>query len=364
MKIAIEARVLQGPGSGIRRYVAELCKALPEANATHHYAIETDGPMTSWLLPWWLEYTVPNRLKRHQPAVVHFTKADVPRRKIAPTVVTVYDVIPLLLPASQRLLQRRYWPKALARAATYSDAIITISEQSKRDIVQHLRVPAEKVIVTPLAIEATDFAPANEAAVRAVGEHFQLTRPYILFVGTLEPKKNVPALIRCFAQVAREREYDLVIVGRQEHDVPNIKREIARLALEGRVHLLDYVADEHLPGLYSGADLFVYPSIYEGWGFPVQEAMACGTPVIVSNGGSLPEVVGAAGVVVPFRVATIPERLHDPVFEEELTRTMVELLGDVTKRNQLRDAGLQYVGQRSWRAVAAETIAVYERVAQ
>lgn len=371
MRIAIEARALASPFSGVATYVSYLLHSLASLEAEDEYHVIVDRPTDAlregyrthviprqpWGgLVWWLNVRVPRRLAAIGPEVVHFTKADVPfatRRARFKTVVTVYDIIPLLLPASQSSLQRWYWPSALKRAVTLSHHVITISEASKRDMIDRWHVPSEIISVTPLAVDASRFQPT---AVRLYNF------PYILFVGRRDVRKNVPALIRAFAQIAPEVPHQLVIAGRPVVPRDGAEAEASRLSLGERIVWRTSISAQELPALLSGADLFVWPSVYEGWGFPPQEAMACGTPVIVSDGGALPEVVGEAGVVVPFVERGLTERLHDAVFEQRLAAAMLEVLRDPAKRQRLCDLGLARGLTRTWHDVALATRRVYELV--
>lgn len=358
MRVVIEARALAKNGGGTRTYVEQLTKHLLHTAGPDTISLVGTKQQATWLLPWWLNHTLPREITGLQPDVVHFTKAAVPRRKRGPTVVTIYDLIPFLFPQSQRLGGAYYWRKQLERAALLSDHIITISEASKRDIVHHLQVSPEKITVTPLAV---DVISQGRSSVSASGK-LSAQKPYILYVGTIEPRKNVPALIRSFAQIAANVPHQLVLVGKSFKDNGVVDREITRLGLLDRVERLGFVSPKELTKLYAGANLFVLPSIYEGWGFPAQEAMAHGVPVIVSDGGSLPEVAGEAGIVVPFSSDQVAIRLHDEAFEIRLAQAMGTILLDEDKRQILGAAGKSQATKRTWTDVARETIEVYHRV--
>jgi glycosyltransferase involved in cell wall biosynthesis len=307
------------------------------------------------LVPLWLNTTVPRWLNEVRPDVVHFTKVAVPRRKQYPTVANIHDVIPLLFPESQKLLPRISWPATLRHTARSADHILTISEASKRDIVEYLQVAPEKVTATPLAINhSLNFAVTRTAA----------TTPYIFFVGTIEPRKNVPALVRAFAKIAAAVPHRLLIAGRPYKGIEEVRAAIAQSGVPQRIEVRSFVPKEELNALYANADLFVWPSLYEGWGFPPQEAMASGTPVIVSNGGSLPEVVGDAGEVVSFTVDTVAARTHDEAFEAALAERMLAVLTDPGKQSRMREAGIKQAQKNSWAEVARATLAVYEKVTQ
>ena len=370
MKIAIEARGLAGR-AGIRTYVRQLLHHLMQqrsGNAIEVWHAKKDTisqfpdvtsinvPLAHELLvPWWLNHSIPQTIRSRKPDLIHFTKADVPRRKRIPTVVTIYDVIPLQLPSSQTFIRREYWPMALARAVEESDHIITISQASKRSIVTHLGADPARITVTPLAVDTDHFKPTP----RRLRE---LTHPYILFVGQRDPKKNLKALIHAFSHIAPHIPHTLVLAGKSAHNNVDVVALARRYRVQDRVHVMTDVAYADLPALYSGADLFVFPSIIEGWGFPPHEAMACGTPVVVSNADPLPEVVGDASSVVTFSTDEIPERLLDTTFVERLASEMGSILGNPAQQQEMSQRGIVQAAKNTWQAVAAQTLDVYRKV--
>lgn len=355
MRIALEARALTQPASGSATYARHLVAALRRVAPESDVRLLQKGPGSDVSLPIWINTVVPHWLHAQRPDVVHFTKAALPFVQHYPTVVTIYDVIPILFPQSQTAFARLVWPGTLRHAAQQADHIITISEASKKDIVKHLSVMGEKVTVTPLAVNS-EFEIKN---IRLTGP---TSKTYILFLGTIEPRKNVPALVRAFARIASDIPHTLVIAGRQYKGIEDVRTAIRTTGLIDRVTVRDTVPARELPALYANADLFVWPSIYEGWGFPPQEAMAAGTPVIVSDGGSLPEVVGDAGEVVPFTVNSISARPHDTAFEAALAERIRSVLVNPAKQTAMRTAGLMHVQKHSWDEVARTTLDVYRRV--
>ncbi len=168
---------------------------------------------------------------------------------------------------------------------------------------------------------------------------------------------------RAFAAIAGKIPHKLVIVGKKAHKQDDSLQTALQFHVQDRVDFREDVSYEALPALYAGADMFVWPSVYEGWGFPPQEAMACGTPVIVSDGGPLPEVVGDAGIIVPFSTANLHERMNDEAFIERLSAEMLSLLSDEAKQKELSQRGLERVKRFSWKDVARKTHEVYERLA-
>lgn len=369
MNVLIEARSLAAKSGGIKTYTHELIKNLllrhseenievvygsQKAVGTFPSTHESVVPLHSeLLLSYWLSSKMVRHIQQVKPSVVHYTKAAMPSRKVAPTVVTLYDIIPILLPETQSFLRRMYWPAVLEHAATHADHIMTISQQSKRDIMKYYNTPEEKITVTPLAVDTGHFSPRGEKS----------SKPYILFVGTRDARKNVPTLIRAFSAIAHTIPHRLVIAGRTADKEDASKQVAAMSGVADRIEFREYVPYEELPALYSGADLFVWPSVYEGWGFPPQEAMACGTPVIVSNGGSLSEVVGDAGIVIPFYEEDLHARMEDTEFTQALSEQMLEVLQNTSVQQRLREQGLIQAKKFSWQDLAASTWDVYTKLA-
>lgn len=375
MKVLIEARALSGT-TGVKTYTQHLLTHLLAAGK-HDYTVVYDSPQhvgnypgahelvlplrSPFLLPWWLRQ-FPRLIAREHPDVVHFTKADMPRGVEVPGVVTIYDVIPLLFPEGQKLTQRYYWPKALRAAAMRSQHIVTISKASKRDIITYLQVPGDKITVTPLAADTTHFSPASPAAVATMRAKYQLAEQYLLFVGTQEPRKNIPALLRAFARVAGKIPHQLVIAGKKTGKHQGVEAALRSSPVAERIRTIPYVDYQDLPALYTGAELFIWPSIYEGWGLPPLEAQACGTAVMVSDGGALPEVVGRTAIVVPFTTDQVPARPLDTQFELRLATEIVNVLQNSQRLTELRAQARSHAQTFRWEDVAAATTLIYEQL--
>jgi len=279
-----------------------------------------------------------------------------------PTVLTLYDLIPLLMPEQSsgraRLLAR--WANILAlRAARVA---LAISEATRRDYQAHFRVPAKRIITAPLAADPA-FRPQPDAAFAALRARYALPERYVLYLGSNKPHKNLVGLVEAW-RIANQRISEsanhisritfhasrLVIAGAWDDRYPEAKQRVAASGLGDSVVSLGPVAEADLPALYAGAELFVFPSLYEGFGFPVLEAMACGTPVICSNVSSLPEVAGTAALQI------------DPRNTDALAAAMDRVLGDAALRQQMRREGLAQAGRFSWTRTAQQTLAAYRRV--
>ncbi len=294
----------------------------------------------------WPNFILPQRAAADGLDLVHCTT---PYGTFMPcrykNVITICDVTPLLFPAAHGRMNvwhhRHLLPSILRRA----DHVITISEASRRDIVRLYRLPEGKVTVTMLAADRRFFQAAVPQPDRT-GE-----RPYIFNVGTLEPRKNLPGLLKAFAAArGKGLPHRLVITGASGWGDSHLARLVNDLQLQQDVTFTGFIEDEQLPGLYAGADFFVYPSLYEGFGLPVLEAMASGAPVITSNVSSLPEVAGDAALLV------------DPHSVAELCDAMLKLAGNVALCEKMRSLGRMQAARFSWQQTVEKTVNIYEKV--
>jgi glycosyltransferase involved in cell wall biosynthesis len=296
------------------------------------------GLWTPWSLPW--------DLRRRAAGLLH-VQYIIPPVAPCPVVTTIHDISfrrhPEWFPLKHRVLLNLLIPMA-ARSAAH---VITGSEYTRSDLIDAFDLPPEKVTVTPYAADPIYRPMDSEAARRAVKERFGLRGPFVLAVGVLQPRKNLPRLVRAFASVAREVPHTLTLVGKPGWAHEELHRSAAASRLGSRIQFTGYVADADLPFLYNAADLFVYPSLYEGFGIPPLEAMACGTPVVTSNVTSLPEVVGDAALTVA------------PTDETALAEAIRRALTDEPLRSHLHAAGLARAAKFSWERTAALTLEVY-----
>jgi glycosyltransferase involved in cell wall biosynthesis len=264
----------------------------------------------------------------------------------------LHDVTFFLVPERYPLTRRLYFQGVTRASARLADALITPSEAVKGDVVRILHVPPERVTAVPEAA-APAYAPVDAPdALDRVRRKYRLPERYILSVGSLEPGKNRRRLIAACARL-RERgiEHHLVISGQRAWRYEGELDVVQQLGLGDRVHVLGFVDEADMAALYSAAELLAFPSLYEGFGLPVLEAMACGTPVITSNVSALPEVAGDAALLV------------DPADVSALAESMERALTDQALRDDLRTRGLERARQFSWERAARETLAVYEKAA-
>ncbi|MGA9351105.1 MAG: glycosyltransferase family 1 protein [Anaerolineae bacterium] len=275
-----------------------------------------------------------------------------------PCLVTVHDVVPFLVRHDKGQSTFRhpfdlFFDRMAMLGLKRADVLISDSHFTKKTVVETLGCPAEKVLVVPLGVEHDLFrplpVPEDFRSRYDLDSHFR----YILYVGSENPRKNLPRLIRAFAQVLEALpEARLIKIGSPEYlpQAEQLHRQVRQMGLADVVLFYDHVPDEDLALFYNLADLFVFPSLYEGFGLPPLEAMACGTPVVCSNAASLPEVVGDAAITV------------DPYDVEGLAEAMQRVLTDVELQEQLREKGLERAQQFTWERTARETVAVYREV--
>jgi glycosyltransferase involved in cell wall biosynthesis len=294
----------------------------------------------------WTHAILPFQVYKAKIDVLHIPVNVTPLFSTCPTVLTILDTTVLQLPQYFTLWHRYYSRMFLPRSARNATIILTISENSKRDIVKQLKINSEKVLVTYLSA-SKEFKPISQQEVEMVKRRYNLDS-FILTVGALEPRKNLSRLLQAFSFLLKNGyHHTLVHAGPRGWLFDNIHNEIRRLGLNEFVRFLGYVPTNDLVGLYNAASLFVYPSLYEGFGLPVLEAMACGCPVITSNTSSLPEVVGDAAIMV------------NPYDVPEMTNAIKSLLEDQLECQRLRLKGIERAKQFSWQKCAKETLNAY-----
>jgi len=332
-------------GNSYEVFVAEA----PSANGWGQLNFHTSGvrTLTPTVRILWEQTLFARELRRMQPDLVHGMAYALPVGWNGPGVVTVYELSFLLYPRAFNPANRIYLAATTRAAVKRARRVLTISEHVKRDIVRLLRLPEENVDVTYPAVEHR-FRTLPEAEVEAFRLARGLPDAFIFAVGTLEPRKNLVGLLSAYAQMSKPRP-PLYVAGGQGWRVSPIFDTVRQLHLTEEVHFLGFVPEDELPLWYNAARLFVYPSLYEGFGLPVLEAMACGTPVITSTAASLPEVGGkAAMLVAPHDVGRIAEEMQ-------------HVLNDPQRRMEMRAAGRIQASRFSWRAMTDQTVDSYRR---
>ena len=369
VKIAIDARKLHDFGIGT--YIRNLLRHLSRIDRENEYVLlcqdsdmgvaRTLGENFRAVLEPAANYSVKEQFHiplvwmREKPDVFHAPHYVLPVAVRSRSVVTIHDCIHLMFP--QYLPNRAayaYARGAMWSAAKRSDRILTVSEASKRDILHFFNVPPEKIAVVYNGIDERFWIQPSTEEIARVRERFQLDHGFVLYAGTIKPHKNLVRLIEAFA-VLRKGEFEelkLLIIGDEISKLPALRRAVHIHKLHKHVRFLGFLPDETLAALYRLAAVFVFPSLYEGFGLPPLEAMASGTPVVTSNVSSLPEVAGDAAILV------------DPYDVNSIVDGVRRVLTDPVIADELRKKGLTRARDFSWERSVARTHDIYRLVGE
>jgi len=369
MRICIDARKC---ATGIGRAVYELIKNLSEIDKENTYFILYRDDSFDFLegVPNFNRYfsslgtyspsihiEIPLFLYKNKIDVFHSTYFVKPIWAPCKSLVTIYDLIYSRYPKylSKGLFTKGallYHDIMTSIAVKQSSKIITISQSAKDDIMHFFKCPEDKIEVIMPAFDKEEFKViSNRGLVKKTVFEYNLPDEYIFYVGAHKPHKNLERLIRAFYLIAGEIEHNLVIGGKKDLRYARTYELVKALNMERRIIFTGEIKESDLPLLYNGADLFVFPSLYEGFGLPPLEAMACGIPVLVSNAASLPEVVGDAAIMV------------NPYDIEEIAQEMKRILTNENLQKEIREKGLKRCQEFSWCQVAEKTLNVYKYVA-
>ncbi len=387
MKIAIDYSLATGQQVGIGQYLSSLVPALLRIDRENSYTLYALWSLTHYLLHPSMKVDFPKEgnykaVYKHLPVpfqlfrylsvpgapaafreymlggldadVVHSCTFCVPRfrDRRKKLVVTIYDLTVITNPECHMKMNIRHCIAGAKDAIKYADSIIAISEHTKQDLIKYLGAPPELITVTQLAASGDYREVTDPEKLRSVRQRYDLPESYILFVGSLEPRKNVKTLFKAYSRMKEsfKKEFPLVIAGAKgwlNSDIPEL---VKALGIEDRVKFAGYIDRADIAAVYSQAAVFVFPSLYEGFGLPILEAMGCGTPVITSNVSSMPEVAGNAAVLV------------SPTDAAELSAALESVLGDEGKRGEMRKKGFARASSFSWERCAKETLEVYRKV--
>ncbi len=361
MIVGIDATSLAGRRSGVGCYTARLIDGIAggadqgiverlvllsnrEITAPRSPRIEA-GPQARFpIRAAWMQLVLPFVLRRVRPDLVHYTNYIAPVLGATPYVVSIHDMSLALHPHLHTLRKRLLMSSLVPPCARKAALVLVPSEATRDDVKRLMGIPGERIKAIPYAA-GPEFRPTADRrpAHALVGD-----APYLLHVGTIEPRKNLARVLRAYARASASLpEHRFLIVGQPGWLYQDVLRELERPELRGRVVMAGYVPEGQLPALYSGADAFVYASLYEGFGLPVIEAMACGTPVITSSTSSLVELAGDAACVV------------DPEDEVRLAEAMRMLCADPSLRADLAQRGQARAATLSWERTVRATAEAY-----
>ncbi|MBI4301043.1 MAG: glycosyltransferase family 4 protein [Chloroflexi bacterium] len=370
MRLGISGFFLDKPATGSGQYTRHLVNELGKLEGedtivfrppwAQSPANEGEGHLKQVVLPlplednlgklWFEQVALPRACQRYNIDLLHVPYFGPPIFKPCPTVVTIHDLIMLILPQYRGSLLVRLYTALASKAAKRANLIIADSQCTKKDIIRLLGIEETKIKVIYLGCEDS-FKPSDDpVAWDGLRQQYGLTDRFILYLGGWDQRKNVASLIRAFAPL--EGPWQLAIAGEippsRSPLFPNLNQIVAAMKVQSRVNFLGFVSEDVQPLLYSKATLFVFPSLYEGFGLTPLEAMACGAPTLCSNAASLPEVVGEGA------------HLFDPRKEGDLEHSLALLLADEGLRSELKKRGLKRAQRFSWPRTVAETLAAYQ----
>lgn len=350
MRVAFDASSTRGRKTGIGVFTVQLCGALNKYAPQIETVLLDDGIGVEQRTDQRIlreQFTLPQLAQNAKANLLHLTGFAAPLRSSVPVIMTVMDLIGVLFSENFTPASRFYWSRYLPFTLRAARHIITLSENTKRDVLKIVRLPAERITVIPPGVDARFQKIMDSEILQAARTRLNLPEEFFLFVSTLEPRKGVDTLIRAFAEIAPSVHEHLILVGKRGWAYENYFELARALDLASRVHFLDYVSDQDLPCVYNLATAFVFPSRYEGFGLAPLEAMACGTPVISSSTSSLPEVIGDAGILVPSKDV------------DGFARAMRDLSQSESLQKNLSAKGLERAAIFSWKRSAEQTAQVY-----
>lgn len=366
MKIAFDLRRIKNPGIG--RYMKCLAEAVIARAPEHEYllimppdatdAVDPVPGAVKRIAPDLKYYSIreqvelPRILKREKVDLLHSPHFNLPLVRPCPTVVTIHDVIYLACPEDlPSPVGRLYYRSMMSASAKLASRILTDSEYSKKDIVRYLKADPGKVEVIYPGVDGTFHRPIDDGQLANLLSKYGIAGEYILYTGIFKPRKNHAGLLRAFHYLRRKGyQAQLVIAGPVESGESELRRLAQELGVAGDVIFAGFVSDEDLKALYSGARVYACPSLYEGFGFTVLEAMACGVPVVCSSETSLPEVAGDAALYADAR---------NP---DEFGAALLRACNDMVLRDELQQCGRRNLQRFSWQNTADQTLAAYSHV--
>ncbi len=371
MRIGIDATSLSPQPVGVGNYIINLIRSLNNLDTEHQFIVFaqqgkralfdiSDESNLEWILVTdkspairlvWEQAVFPGLLRRSGVDLLHSLHYTRPVNLPCKSVVTFHDMTFFLFPHLHTRAKRLFFPLATRISARMADGLIADSESTRQDAIHLLKIDPGKIFTVPLGVDDKFHPISVPAPLEDVRQKYGLPQRFILYVGLVEPRKNLPHLLQAYKiLIEGGGNLSLVIVGRFGWKYHRVLGQIEELGLKENIHFTGYVSVQDLPMVYNLADVFVYPSTYEGFGLPPLEAMACGTPVITSAVSSMPEHVGDAGILVP------PEDV------QALAQAMDDVLTNESLKNRLARRGPRQASQFTWDRTARETLQVYQKL--
>jgi len=371
MRIGIDATALPPQPGGAANYIIQLIRSLASLETDSHFTVFAyqsgynlidvpASPQLDWVLSpdkspahrlLWEQVTFPRLVRQSRVGLLHSPHYTRPLSLSCASVVTFHDMTFFLYPHLHARFKRIFFPTAIRLSARLADALIAVSENTKKDAVRLLGVSGDKITAISHGV-GEEFHPITDARLlEDIRLKYGLPQDFILNVGVVEPRKNLTLLLKSYQRLHSQGiSLPLVVVGGLGWMYEDVFRLVESLEIKEQVHFTGYVPNHDLPIIYNLAKVFVYPSIYEGFGLPPLEAMACGIPVITTAVSSMPEHVGDAGILVP------------PQDEKALTNALQKLINDSNLQEELSSRGPERASQFTWKRTAQETIKVYQSV--
>ena len=358
MRIGLNAQILTDGLTGVTRFAKNVIELLPEIAADHEFVVfgnpsniklkqnnavlipTSDFIKSSAKRIIWEQTLLPHLIKKHNINLMYYPDHTSPIFEIkSKVVITVHDVSTFAVPETVGFARRLYKQAVIKRSVELCDAIITGSEATKKEMTKYLPGSINKIKVIPYGIEDSFEQVTDKSILTSIKEKFHLTAPFILHVGTIEARKNIIRIVKAFANGRKNHrwKHSLVLVGTPGYGFDKIQKVIDEEGVKDNVIITGHVGNDDLQGIYSLADALVYPSLYEGFGFPPLEAMKCGCPVIASYSTSLPEVIGHAGIFI------------DPKSEEKIYNALHRVITDKKLHKMLVQQGKERVRHFTWR---------------
>ncbi|MGC9314792.1 MAG: glycosyltransferase family 4 protein, partial [bacterium] len=347
--------------TGVGIYTSRLVSAMAEMEGVEEIVLFANGDIPSFAVPnvrtvryrsrvqhLAIQLELPKLLAENRIDILHGPNFYLPVRGKTPMAVTIHDLSAQFFPG-QHSLKHRLSQKFLRPSMKKADRIIAVSEFTSREIARYCPKAEDKIRVVHNGV-GENFVPTDEKTKSEIKSRHGLPERFALFVGTLEPRKNVGRLVEAFGKATNIEDLKLVIAGGKGWLYGEIFESVKKLGLEDRVIFPGYIPSEDLPALYSSAEFFCYPSLYEGFGLPVLESMACGTPVLTSRDSSMSEVAGEAAL------------LADPMDIDSIAEGILKLASDETLRKNLAEKGLSRAKKFSWKSCATKTLDIYREI--
>jgi glycosyltransferase involved in cell wall biosynthesis len=368
--VGINAHLLSGREgyrrAGIHHYISQLLGNLSYGESELRFTVFTNNRAELGRLPkervvstiWpthrpiarimWEQLAWPLAAIRHKVDLLHSMAFVTPLVRLSPAVVTVYDLSFIHHPQRYPALKRVYLTSQTRRSCQEAERVMTISESGRQDVHRYYGIPLDQIDVVRPGVSQI-FTPRNGAEVEAFRNREKLARRFILHVGTLQPRKNIEVLLDAFAQL-RRTDLELILVGGKGWSYQSIFNRVEELGLVDKVRFPGYVSDADLPLWYNAADVLVFPSVHEGFGLPVIQSMACGTPVIAAKTSAIPEAAGSAALFFePHDVSALAEHIAAILDDRQIADTM-------------RQRGLEQACEFSWQKAGQQLLASYQRV--